>query len=270
MGAGLIHRLRVAATKARKNSETGESHVPRIRLTQEGVVLLLAILLFLVFTLTLPNFFTTGNLIALVRSVSILGILGLGMGLVVIARGIDLAMIATMVVTVSWVLSLTTNSGMPLGNALLLGAALAVLIGLTSGVLIAYANHPGDFHDIGHGAGGLRRRAGLAVPGRCPKYAGKLRAFRFSRPSHYLRRTNAYRRVPLPCRTHGGGRCYGRVSAASFTPWATIRRGPHHGLAAAPDSCRPVCHPSLIAFAAGIVMAATVSGMSTRLSTIRR
>ncbi len=87
----------------------------KIRLTQEGVVLALAVAMCVVFAVALPNFLTTGNLIALVRSVSILGILGLGMGLVVIARGIDLALIATMVVSVSWVLSLTTNSGWNLG-----------------------------------------------------------------------------------------------------------------------------------------------------------
>src|SRR6185369_11167234 len=85
--------------------------VRKIRLTQEGVVLALAVAMCVVFGVVLPNFLTAGNLIALVRSVSILGILGLGMGLVVIARGIDLALIATMVVSVSWVLSLTTNSG---------------------------------------------------------------------------------------------------------------------------------------------------------------
>ncbi len=70
----------------------------RLKLTQEGIVATLALVLFVAFALTLRNFLTAGNLVALVRSVSILGILGLGMGLVVISRGIDLAMVATMVV----------------------------------------------------------------------------------------------------------------------------------------------------------------------------
>ncbi|CCV15315.1 exported hypothetical protein [Mesorhizobium sp. STM 4661] len=59
-------------------------------MSQEGVVFALAVAMFAVFAVTLNNFLTAGNLIALVRSVSILGILGLGMGLVVIGRGIDL------------------------------------------------------------------------------------------------------------------------------------------------------------------------------------
>src|ERR1700722_4045928 len=58
----------------------------KLSITQESVVFALAAVLFVVFSLTLHNFLTPGNLIALVRSVSILGILGLGMGLVVIGR----------------------------------------------------------------------------------------------------------------------------------------------------------------------------------------
>ncbi len=103
------------------------------------------------FSLTLHNFLTPGNLVALVRSVSILGILGLGMGLVVIGRGIDLAMVATMVVAVSWVLSLATHQHVPLGWALLIGAAFSVVAGLVSGVLIAYAVVPAIFTTLAMG-----------------------------------------------------------------------------------------------------------------------
>src|SRR5277367_2906739 len=115
------------------------------RPTQEGVVFVLAAILFCGFSIFLRIFLTVENLLSLVRSVSILGILGLGMGLVVIGRGIDLAMVATMVVSVSWVLSLATHQHMPLGWAVLLGAAFSVLAGLVSGVLIAYAVVPAIF-----------------------------------------------------------------------------------------------------------------------------
>jgi ribose transport system permease protein len=123
----------------------------KLSITQESVVFALAAILFVVFSLTLHNFLTPGNLIALVRSVSILGILGLGMGLVVIGRGIDLAMVATMVVAVSWVLSLATHQHVPLGWALLIGAAFSALAGLVSGVLIAYAVVPAIFTTLAMG-----------------------------------------------------------------------------------------------------------------------
>ncbi len=44
----------------------------KLRITQESVVFALAAVLFVLFSFTLHNFLTPGNLIALVRSVSIL------------------------------------------------------------------------------------------------------------------------------------------------------------------------------------------------------
>lgn len=122
----------------------------KLKVTQEGVVFLLAVFLFAICALTLPNFLTTGNFIALVRSVAILGILGLGMGLVVIGRGIDLAMVATMVVSVSWVLALVQSS-VPLPVALLLGFLFSIAVGVTSGVLVAYATIPAIFSTLAVG-----------------------------------------------------------------------------------------------------------------------
>jgi ribose transport system permease protein len=56
-----------------------------------------------------------------------------------------------MVVSVSWVLSLTTNAGWNLGPALLLGAGFVVLIGLINGILIAYATIPAIFTTLAMG-----------------------------------------------------------------------------------------------------------------------
>src|SRR5437660_10047309 len=59
------------------------------KLSQEQVVAAIVILLLIVFALALPGFATTKNILGLVRSISILGILGLGMALIVISRSID-------------------------------------------------------------------------------------------------------------------------------------------------------------------------------------
>jgi ribose transport system permease protein len=76
------------------------------RLNQEQIVFALAVALCLVFALTLPGFLTTNNILNLVRSVSILGILGVAMGLVVIGRGIDLSLVALMAISVAWTLQM--------------------------------------------------------------------------------------------------------------------------------------------------------------------
>jgi ribose transport system permease protein len=121
------------------------------RPTQEGIVFALAALLFCAFAILLPSFLAIENLLSLVRSVSILGILSLGMALVVIGRGIDLAMVATMVVAVAWAMALS-HSHMPLGLALALGAVFVIGVGLVTGIIVAYAEIPAIFTTLAMGS----------------------------------------------------------------------------------------------------------------------
>jgi len=123
----------------------------RWRPTQEEIVFLLAALMFCGFSLFLPGFLAVENLLSLVRSVSILGILGLGMALVVIGRGIDLAMVATMVVAVAWTMALSRTQ-LPLGAALALGAVFVVGIGVVTGIIVAYAEIPAIFTTLAMGS----------------------------------------------------------------------------------------------------------------------
>ena len=71
-------------------------------LTQERIVLAIAVALFILFSIILDKFLTAENILTLVRSVSVLGILGIGMMLVVIGRGIDLSIVAIMALSVAW------------------------------------------------------------------------------------------------------------------------------------------------------------------------
>src|SRR6476660_4137491 len=97
--------------------------------SQEQIVLLITIALLIVFGLTLNGFATVSNLLNLLRSISILGVLGLGMGLIVISRGIDLSEVAIM--AGSWAIALIKiQQGMPIGWACLLALGLAVTIAL--------------------------------------------------------------------------------------------------------------------------------------------
>ncbi|MEZ5674732.1 MAG: hypothetical protein R3D81_05675 [Thalassovita sp.] len=92
------------------------------KLDQQIIVLILFILIFLSFAVFLPGFISAGNILTLVRSVSVLGILGLGMAIVVIGRGIDLSMIATLAVPAAWVMTLA-GAGYPPVLAILAGLA---------------------------------------------------------------------------------------------------------------------------------------------------
>jgi ribose transport system permease protein len=114
------------------------------KLSQEQIVLLITLALLAGFSLTLPGFATAANLLNLLRSVSVLGILGLGLGVIVISRGIDLSEIASM--SGPWVVSLfEIQAGMPPALALALGFVLALAIGLVNGLLVAFIEAPALF-----------------------------------------------------------------------------------------------------------------------------
>jgi len=114
------------------------------KLSQEQLVAFVTALLVVGFALGLPGFATTQNILGLVRSISILGILGLGMALVVIGRGIDLSEIALM--ACPWAIALT---GMQHGASSLWAASLALIVaigvGALNGLLVAYIEAPALF-----------------------------------------------------------------------------------------------------------------------------
>lgn len=120
-------------------------------INQERIVLVLAVLLFTAAAIGLPGFLAPDNLIAIVRSVSVLGILAFGMAIVIIGRGIDLSMVAIMAMSVAWYLQLL-NGGTPDGTAFLLVLAAVVGIGALNGVLVAYADVPAIFVTLASGS----------------------------------------------------------------------------------------------------------------------
>jgi len=119
-------------------------------LGQERIVLLIAVALFALFSVTLNGFFTTDNLLSLVQSVSILGILGVGIALTIIGRGIDLSIVATMAMGTGWMFLMQQGGMSPLASFAIVLAAV-ILIGVINGVLIAYAEIPAIFATLAMG-----------------------------------------------------------------------------------------------------------------------
>jgi len=119
-------------------------------LTQERIVFLFALALLVAFAVFLPGFSAPDNLLSLVRSVSVLGILGVAMALVVIGRGIDLSLVSLMAMSLAWSLQLVTN-GMTLAGGLALGLAMSLIFGVITGFLIAYIEIPAIFATLAMG-----------------------------------------------------------------------------------------------------------------------
>jgi len=124
--------------------------IRRYASSQERVVFLVTLALGIGFALALPGFGTIANLLTLTRSVSILGILGIAMSVVVIGRGLDLSLVAAMAVTSATSLQLL-QLGWPIEGALLVCLAFALLIGIVNGFIIAFIEVPALFTTLATG-----------------------------------------------------------------------------------------------------------------------
>jgi ribose transport system permease protein len=121
-----------------------------LRLTQQGIVFAIFVVLFGLFAIFLRGFLSASNMLNLLQNVAVLGILGLAMAIVVIGRGIDLSLIAVLAVPSGLVLQLVQD-GDTFWYALLLSALLTLAFGLVNGWLIAYAEVPSLYATLASG-----------------------------------------------------------------------------------------------------------------------
>ena len=124
--------------------------MPKLRATQQTIVFILFLVMFGGFLLLLPGFAQVDNLLTVLQNVAILGILGLGMAVVVIGRGIDISMIAALAVPSGFLLQSVSN-GQSIEMAALQALVLSLLFGLVNGWLIAYAEVPSLFTTLASG-----------------------------------------------------------------------------------------------------------------------
>ena len=119
-------------------------------ISQQTIVSFIFLIMFAGFSVFLPGFFATGNLLGLLQNVAILGILGLAMAIIVIGRGIDISMVAVLAVPAGLLLQMVQNGhSLPMAFAAAIGIAL--LFGLVNGWLIAFAEVPSLFTTLASG-----------------------------------------------------------------------------------------------------------------------
>ncbi len=140
----------------RQNGTRAPSPARRLRLTQEGIIVTITVVMFGAFAVFLPGFLSVGNLLTLLRSVSVLGILSVGMGVVVISRGIDLSMVATLAMGTAVAVVLAQPNpwfpqGLPFWQGALLGLLFVLIVTSATGLIIAYADLPAVFATLAMG-----------------------------------------------------------------------------------------------------------------------
>jgi ribose transport system permease protein len=120
------------------------------RLSQQTIVFAIFTLMFAGFSAFLPGFLNTGNMLGLMQNVAVLGILGLGMAIIVIGRGIDISMVAVLAVPSGLLLQMVQD-GHSVPVAFAAALALALVFGLVNGWLTAYAEVPSLFTTLASG-----------------------------------------------------------------------------------------------------------------------
>ena len=230
---------------------------------QERIVLVVAVLIFGCAVLMLPGFFTAANLISIVRSISVLGILALGMSIVIIGRGIDLSMVAVMAMSIAWYLQLL-GDGMPDHSALALVLGGVLAIGLLNGFLVAYAEVPAIFVTLASGSfvfGYVRSQ--LITSDAVPVPAG-----------HWVELLGGLRFIGIPIEVYLFAVLSGAVFLfLRFTKWGRYVYYAGDNPVAARNIGIPVrpmlvlryVLSALIAFAAGLLTAASLHSINTRV-----
>lgn len=107
----------------------------------ELVVMAVTFALIIIFALGVDGFATRGNLSVILSNSASLAVLGCGMAVVIISRGLDLSIIAVMVAGAT-TYSSCIAAGLPGGAALALTAVAMTLVGMANAWLIAFAEVP--------------------------------------------------------------------------------------------------------------------------------
>ena len=234
------------------------------RLTQQTIVFAIFVTMFAGFALLLPGFAKVDNLLTLLQNVAILGILGLGMAVVVIGRGIDISMVATLAVPSGLLLQMV-QGGASLGAAFPAALALALVFGLANGWLIAYAEVPSLFTTLA---------TGLFLAGLGQAFLFQLEVVQWSPgmdPIAWMGR-GRLAGIPMPVVMFGlaagaVGLFLRRLRAGRFiyaigdNPFAARATG----LPTRPVMVLQYVLAALIGVFAGLVMAASVNSMPTRI-----
>jgi ribose transport system permease protein len=231
--------------------------------SQERIVLALAVAVFAVSAVALPGFIEARNIIAIVRSVSVLGLLAVGMAIVIIGRGIDLSAVAIMAMSAAWYLQLL-NDGWSEAAALATTVAGVTAIGLANGVLIAYADVPAIFATLASGSfvfGYVRSQ--LITQDAIPVPAG-----------HWLETLGGFQFLDIPAEVFiFAGASFAAYLFLRYTKWGRYVYYMGDNLIAARNVGIPVRPMNVlryvisawIALAAGLLTASSLHSMNTRV-----
>lgn len=120
------------------------------RPSQMVIVLGCTLVIAAILSVTLKGFFSLGNLFALLRGISVLGVFSLGMAIVVIGKGIDLSQLAIACACAALSI-IMIDAGYSPFVSLLICMAVAAALGILNGYLISIIEIPALFATLAFG-----------------------------------------------------------------------------------------------------------------------
>lgn len=112
------------------------------------------------------NFFTINNILNVLRQVSVVGILAVGMTFVILTGGIDLSVGAVMALAGTMAAGIMVNMGLPGGVGLLAALLVGLGLGLFNGFMVAWGKMPAIIVTLA--TMGIARGLGLIYSGGYP------------------------------------------------------------------------------------------------------
>lgn len=110
---------------------------------KKTAILWVMIVLVIIMSFISPTFFTSQNLLNVVKQASITSVIGVGMTFVLITGGIDLSVGSVMALSGTLAASVAVaDKNLPIGLAILIGTGLGALCGLVNGLGVSYIGFP--------------------------------------------------------------------------------------------------------------------------------
>lgn len=107
---------------------------------KEGAIILLFILMFILASVFVEDFFNSNNIINLVRQISFLAIIGLGQFFVILIGGIDMSVGSTIGLVSILLADLMSSYQLPIALAITIVLAVTVVVGWVNGLISVYGH----------------------------------------------------------------------------------------------------------------------------------
>lgn len=107
------------------------------------------VIIFIIFSIISRNFLTESNIMSILMSTTVSGVLAIGMTYCIIGGGMDLSVGTNMTLSMVMMALFMNINGMPILICVLLGVLCGALIGLINGVLIAKVKIPPFIQTLG-------------------------------------------------------------------------------------------------------------------------